>query len=127
MKFLISGLKKENFMTLRWNADIHTVQRRSGEYRILNKRGTCLGEIIEEDGSYKIMVYEDYKNNFKTIREIEKIRDVSKEIINKQLEKPKGIYKEKNVVNFLTYRAHRQRIFSRRATTYYPISLRPAA
>jgi hypothetical protein len=118
MKTLVSGLREEDFMTLRWNADVHTVRRRTGEYRILNNRGICLGEMIEENGSYNIKIYED-------TNETETIRKVSEEIINKKIEEPK-------VIDFLAYRSQQRpriisSIHSKRVTTYYPISLRPAA
>jgi len=106
---LINGLREEDFMTLRWNADIHTVYRKTGEYKILNNQGVYLGEIVKEgDDFYKIVVYEeDMKNVFsQTNEEIEKIKIISEMIINKQLDKPR-IYGEKRV-NFSPYIASYQ-------------------
>jgi len=84
-------LKEKDLMTLRWNADVHTVYRKTGEYIIYNNRRVCLGEIRRG----KIMLY-----NFKgeTSKEAEKVREVSEKIFKKQLTSPEckskknGIY-----------------------------------
>ncbi|OGJ12509.1 hypothetical protein A3K82_03160 [Candidatus Pacearchaeota archaeon RBG_19FT_COMBO_34_9] len=111
---LVNGLREEDFMTLRWNADVHTVHRKTGEYRILNNQGTCLGEIVKEsEEKYKIITYEEDMKNV-LYKEIEKIKEISEKIISRQLDKPK-IYKEKRKINFFPYIAHYQRNLLRNA------------
>jgi len=100
---LVKGLKEEDFITLRWNADVHTVHRKTGEYRILNNHGACLGELIKEDDeTYKIVVNErDMENSF--YMEIEKIKEMSEMIIHKKLDRPE-MYEEKKMINFYPHR-----------------------
>ncbi len=104
---LITGLREDNFMTLRWNADIHTVQQKTGEYRILNNRGMYLGEIIKNsENYYKIIVNERDTNIFSyKYKEIEKIKEIAERIVNNQLESPE--IKEK--INFSPYIANYQK------------------
>lgn len=109
---LAEGLKEADLMTLRWNADVHTVHRKTGEYRILNNYGSCVGEIIKEgEEKYKIVLYGRMKENFP--KETERVKNVSEMIVNHKINPPE-YQKTKRTIIF-PYRAHYQRNSSRHA------------
>ncbi|MCL5018260.1 MAG: hypothetical protein M1416_00625 [Candidatus Pacearchaeota archaeon] len=99
-------LGEKDLMTLRWNADVHTVYRKTGEYMIYNNKGICLGEIRRG----KIMLY-DLEGELS--KETAKIRDVSEKIFKKQLTSPE--FKSK-IVSVSPYLIHYQRDFLRKAS-----------
>jgi hypothetical protein len=105
---LITGLREKDFMTFRWNADVHTIHRKTGEYRILNNRGIYMGEIVKEgEENYKIVFY----------------GRIDKEIVD-------GINKIKDIVekiNQLKNPEIKTGIFSRQIDHYQRNSLRHAA
>lgn len=94
---LIEGLKESDFMTLRWNAEVHTVHTKTGEYRILNNRGAYLGEIVKEgEEKYRIVFCGNMDKEI--IEGIERVKNVSKMIMNRQLKTPE--YQPKKILTF---------------------------
>jgi len=105
---LIDGLKEEDFMNLRWNTNVHTVQRKTGEYKIFNNRGVCLGQLEKSDIGYKIVVDERDMNPCTQLgKEIKQLRKMSQMIINNQISEPK--LEEGRILDFIPYIKHYRR------------------
>jgi hypothetical protein len=106
--YTIKGIREEDFMTLRWNADIHIIGEKMGpRYRIRNNKGTLLGEMIQgtKDEQYKIIFYGDVvRDNF---QDIERIAKVAGQLAKKHLQNPvieKRIFSP-HQINYLKYAA----------------------
>jgi hypothetical protein len=97
---LISGLKEEDLMTLRWNANINTVGKKTGEYKILNNKGVYLGELWKEADGYKIMFDRDWINASE-LGELLEIKKIAEGIINKKIKSP--IVNTKKVIPISRY------------------------
>jgi hypothetical protein len=84
---LIAGLREEDFMNFRWNADVHMVHRKTGEYKILDNHGTYLGEIVKDgEERYRIVFFGNI--NKEIAEEVERVKKVAGLIVNKQLKSP---------------------------------------
>jgi hypothetical protein len=105
-----AGLREEDLMTFRWNADVHTVHRKTGEYKILDNRGAYLGEIVKDgEDRYKIVFFGNVDREIR--EEIEKVKNVIGMITNRNVKSPEI----------------RTGIFSRQIDHYQRNSLRYAA
>jgi len=86
---LIDGLREEDFMTLRWHADVNTVyDRKTKTYTIRNNRGNYIGELVRNDfgGDYKIISCGSHL--IPSLKDLIKLKEVARLIINNQLTSP---------------------------------------
>jgi len=104
---IVRGLLEKDLQEFRWNADVHTVHRKTGEYRILNNLGICLGEIVKARGiEYNLIVYDSdfnrMRQNMQVSKEVEKIKKVAETVINTRKFKEQNSFKTKeNEVYFV--------------------------
>jgi hypothetical protein len=97
---IVRGILEKDLQEFRWNADVHTVHRSTGEYRILNNLGVCIGEIVKARGlEFNLVVYDSDFNrrrqNLQISKEVEKIKKVAETVINTRIFKEKNSYKTK--------------------------------
>ena len=121
----ISGLEEEDFMAFRWYAEVNTVRRKTGEYRILNNSGSSIGEMTKGIRGWDIYLFENNYRGFyaQSDKEIQKVKEIAQKVIKKEL---KMIYpweekKEESKQNIYyfprTQRTFRETRFQQR--TYY--------
>lgn len=98
---LISGLNEDDLMTLRWNADVHTVyQKREQKYKLLDNKGEYLGDVLREKDGCRIVFYKNEINNEKFQKLIE-IKNIVNKILSNQLENPNK--QVKKIIPFSQY------------------------
>ncbi len=87
--YVIKGIREEDLMTLRWNANIHIMGEKMGiKYRVRNSNGTLIGEMEKgtKDEKYKITFYnEAIKENY---QDISRITKVVEQLAKRQLKNP---------------------------------------
>lgn len=84
---LATGLTEKDFMTLRWNANVHTVHRKTGEIFILNSRGLCIGELMKGTSGYLVVGF-NYGDN---VEEINSLKQTSEMVLNREIVNPELI------------------------------------
>lgn len=95
---LIHDLKEEDFMTFRWNADVHMVHRKTGEYKILNNHGAYIGEMRKgADEKYVIFVISEFNGG------VEKIKETLEMIAKGKLKTPEYKTKEKVLFPYINH------------------------
>ncbi|MDD5012266.1 MAG: hypothetical protein PHQ66_01300 [Candidatus Nanoarchaeia archaeon] len=107
---IIKGIREQDFMTLRWNANIHLISQKNGRYNVRNDQGTLLGEMVlgTRDEQHKIIFYRSIiRDNHRDIERIEKVVEqiAKKQLMSPVIENKKIIPFSPNQINYLKYAA----------------------